>query len=96
MDELKKIALDLFRENKILQEQIKSLQNRLFGRKPLPADLPRMYVVHELSEDDRKCDCGCLKGKIGEEVSDQLDYIPVKVRVIRNIRYKYACKNCER
>jgi transposase len=28
-------------------------------------------------------------------VSEQLDYIPAKVRVIRNIRYKYACKNCE-
>ena len=138
LDEVKEIALSLFDENKILQEQIKSLQDRLFGRKsektpkdgkqmslfdmpepdlpilhedetvtiiehtrkkrgrkPLPADLPRIDVVHELSEDDRKCDCGCLKGKIGEEVSEQLDYIPAKVRVIRHIRYKYACKNCE-
>lgn len=30
-----------------------------------------------------------------QEVSEQLDYIPAKVQVIRNIRYKYACKNCE-
>ena len=138
LDEAKEIALNLFDENKILQEQIKSLQNRLFGRisektpkddgqmslfdmpepdlpileepetvtitehtrkkrgrKPLPADLPRKEVLHELSEDERRCNCGCLKERIGQEESEQLDYIPAKVRVIRNIRYKYACKNCE-
>ncbi len=65
------------------------------GRKPLPADLPRKEVIHELSEDERRCNCGCLKERIGQEESEQLDYIPAKVRVIRNIRYKYACKNCE-
>jgi transposase len=125
-------------EIKLLNEQIKSLQDRLFGRKtekihkpdgqlslfdmpepdlpiqeepeavtikehtrkkrgrkPLPANLPRIDVVHELSEDERQCGCGCLKDRIGQEVSEQLDYIPAKLRVIRNIRYKYACKNCE-
>ncbi|SDU65621.1 Transposase [Desulfobacula phenolica] len=65
------------------------------GRKPLPADLPRIDVIHELSEDERQCNCGCLKERIGQEESEQLDYIPAKVRVLRNIRYKYACKNCE-
>ncbi len=145
LDEVKKVALELFdenelykSENKILQEQIKALQSRLFGRKsekapkddgqlslfdmpepelpileetetltvgghtrkkrgrkPLPAELPRLDVVHELSEEERHCNCGCLKDRIGQEVSEQLDYIPAKVRVIRNIRYKYACKHCE-
>jgi transposase len=33
LDELKKIALNLFDENQILQDQIKSLQDKLFGRK---------------------------------------------------------------
>lgn len=65
------------------------------GRKPLPANLPRVEVIHELSEEDRQCGCGCLKIHIGQEVSEQLDFIPAKVQVIRNIRYKYACKNCE-
>ena len=32
-NEIREIALNLFDENKILQEQIKSLQSRLFGRK---------------------------------------------------------------
>jgi transposase len=65
------------------------------GRKPLPANLPRIDVIHELSEDERQCNCGCLKERIGQEESEQLDYIPAKLRVLRNIRYKYACKNCE-
>lgn len=65
------------------------------GRKTLPADLKRVEVIHELSEEERQCKCGCLKTHIGQEVSEQLDYIPAKVQVIRNIRYKYACKNCE-
>lgn len=33
--------------------------------------------------------------RIGEEVSERLDYIPAKVKVIRIIRPKYACKACE-
>ena len=65
------------------------------GRKPLPANLPRVEVIHELSDEERQCGCGCLKSRSGQEVSEQLDIIPAKMRVIRNIRYKYACKNCE-
>jgi transposase len=65
------------------------------GRKPLPENLPRIEVIHDLKEQDKLCKCGCLKSRIGEEISEQLDYIPAKVQVIKNIRYKYACKNCE-
>ena len=36
-----------------------------------------------------------MKIRSGQEVSEQLDIIPAQMRVIRNIRYKYACKNCE-
>ena len=65
------------------------------GRKPLPENLPRIEVIHELTEEERQCGCGCLKTRSGQEVSEQLDIIPAKMQVIRNIRYKYACKNCE-
>lgn len=65
------------------------------GRKPLPENLPRIEVVHELSEEERICECGCLKEKFGEETSEKLDIIPAKIRVIRHIRHKYVCKNCE-
>jgi transposase len=65
------------------------------GRRPLPADLPRVDVIHDLSDKEKECGCGRIKDRIGEEVSEQLEYIPAKVQVIRNIRYKYVCKNCE-
>jgi transposase len=65
------------------------------GRKPLPEDLPRVEVIHDLAEDEKVCACGSQLSKIGEEVSEKLDYIPAKLQVIRHIRYKYACKSCE-
>lgn len=64
-------------------------------RKPLPAELPRIEVVHELPEHELTCDCGCRKQAIGEETSEQLDIIPMQIRVIRHIRRVYACKRCE-
>ncbi len=65
------------------------------GRKPIPENLPRIEVVHDIDDAEKQCECGCLKKCIGEEVSEQLDIIPAKIQVIRNIRLKYACKNCE-
>ena len=63
------------------------------GRKPLPEDLPRVEVVHDIPEEEKVCQCGCRLTRIGEEVSEQLDIIPQKVQVIRHIRPKYACRN---
>ena len=65
------------------------------GRRPLPEDLPRIEVVHDIPEEEKVCQCGCRLTRIGEEVSEQLDIIPAKMRVIRHIRPKYACRNCE-
>ena len=65
------------------------------GRKPLPEDLPRIEVVHDLAEEEKLCGCGCEMSRCGEEVSEKLDIIPAKMQVNRHIRYKYACKNCQ-
>ena len=65
------------------------------GRKPLPKDLPRIDIIHDIDEEQKQCGCGELKSCIGEEVSEKLDYIPAKLRVERHIRLKYACKSCE-
>src|SRR5690606_28303010 len=61
-------------------------------RKPLPANLPRVEIVHELPDHERTCACGACKQVIGEETSEQLEIIPMQVRVIRHIRKTYACK----
>lgn len=65
------------------------------GRKALPEHLPRVEVMHDIPEDEKVCACGCMLSRIGEEVSEQLDIIPAKIQVIRHIRPKYACRNCE-
>lgn len=65
------------------------------GRKPLPAELPRVDVIHDLDESEKVCACGCRLKRIGEETSEKLDYVPAKLQVHRHIRYKYACPECE-
>ena len=65
------------------------------GRKKLPQDLPRIRIVHDLSEHEKACVCGCQKTFIGEETSEQLDIIPAVVQVLVHVRNKYACKQCE-
>ena len=65
------------------------------GRKPLPEDLPRIEVLHDIPEAEKQCACGAQLSRIGEETCEKLDYVPAKLQVIRHIRPKYACKACE-
>ncbi len=65
------------------------------GRKVLPAELPRVEIVHDLSLDQQQCPEGHPLTEIGVEISEQLDIIPAKVQVIRHIRKKYACPCCQ-
>lgn len=66
------------------------------GRKPLPADLPRVRIIHDLAEEEKVCPHdGSPLHKIGEDVSEQLEIIPASVRVIQHVRCKYACRCCE-
>ena len=66
------------------------------GRKPLPEDLPRDTVEIEPSDEERICpDCHEQKKRIGEEVTEKLDYIPASIRVQRIVRPKYACPHCQ-
>ena len=65
------------------------------GRKKLPADLPRVEVLHDISDEEKVCGCGATLQRIGEDVSEKLDIIPAVIRVIRHIRPKYACRSCE-
>ncbi len=61
------------------------------GRRALPAELPRVEVVHDLPESEKTCVCGKKMVALPPEVSEQLDYVPSKLRVIRHIRPKYLC-----
>lgn len=66
------------------------------GRKPLPADLPREEIVIEPEPDEKICpDCHSEKQRIGEEVTEKLEYVPASFLVKQYIRPKYACKQCQ-
>ena len=65
------------------------------GRKPLPASLPRKRIVHDVAIADRACpECGEERRAIGEEVREQLEYVPASLLVLQHVRPKYACKAC--
>ena len=66
------------------------------GRRKLPRNLPRKRIVLDVPEEERSCrGCGAALTKIGEETSEQIDYIPASVYVIETVRPKYACKACQ-
>lgn len=60
-------------------------------RGPLSAALKRVDVVHNVPENERTCPCGTPMVEIGEDVSEQLDIVPMQVRVLRHIRKRYGC-----
>ncbi len=62
---------------------------------PFLPDLPRIEVIEDIEESEKVCACGAELVRIGEETCEKLDIIPAKIQVIRIIRPKYACKNCE-
>lgn len=72
-------------------------QERKAKRKPLPEHLPRHEIVHEPANDGAcTCpDCGAGMAKLGEDITEVLDYVPGRFQVIRHVRPKYACKACD-
>ena len=67
------------------------------GRKPLPDHLPREEVVHQPAGDGAgTCpECGRGMSKLGEDITEVLDYVPGHFQVIRHVRPKYACAACD-
>ncbi|MGB5446158.1 MAG: IS66 family transposase [Psychromonas sp.] len=92
-------AESLVEEEDALQTDVVTIpgyERKKAGRKPLPAHLPRIEVVHDLADDEKVCAYdGHALHKIGEEISEQLEIIPATIRVIKNIRIKYGCRACE-
>jgi transposase len=66
------------------------------GRKALPENLPRERVEYDLPDDEKACPC-CRHQmhRMGETVTEQL-HIEVKAKVLQNVRFKYACRHCDR
>jgi transposase len=63
-------------------------------RKPLPEHLPRNETV--LSPGDACSDCGGRLKHLGEDVTEELEYVPGRFVVNRIVRPRMACSCCER
>jgi transposase len=63
-------------------------------REPLPPHLPHRDVHHE--PESTACGCGCQKKRIGQDVSEKLDYEPGVFTVERHLRGKWACAHCQK
>jgi transposase len=66
------------------------------GRKALPKSLERRRVVYDLAAGERQCpQCQSELRRIGEEISERLEYVPASLHVIEEACQKYACtKGC--
>jgi transposase len=65
------------------------------ARRPLPAELPR--EVETISPKQEACpDCGGMLRPLGEDVSEVLEYVPARFKVIRTVRPKLSCACCSR
>lgn len=90
-EDIEAISLEL----SALQEPAADRQHKEKPRRTaLPGHLPRREVRHE--PEQTQCSCGCALERIGEDVSEKLDYTPGIFQVERHIRGKWVCRSCER
>ena len=104
-DEAESVTFKVHDEKKSETEQItytRKKGNR--GRKPLPDDLPRTVIVHELSRDERRCrnescsrygSCEKCRPVIGEGTREELEFIPAQIMVNHHVYRKYGEIKCE-
>jgi len=63
-------------------------------RRPIPDHIPRMEV--ELTTGDDDCaQCGGTLRRLGEDVTEELEYVPGQFIVNRIVRPRFACSGCE-
>jgi transposase len=63
------------------------------ARRPLPDHLPREEIVHAGA-----CSCPSCGGslrRIGADVTETLDYVPGRFKVVRHVREAFSCRVCE-
>src|SRR3981189_2746382 len=64
------------------------------GRQPLPAPLPRAAGTQPPPR-PRRAGGGTVLRKIGEDVTEVLEYVPSAFKVIQHVRPKLSCRACE-
>ncbi len=74
------------------QQPEKSQDKKRSGRQPLARHLVRERVIHDLATSEKHCNC-CGKDLhlVGEETIERYEFIPAVMKVIEDVRLKYAC-----
>jgi transposase len=104
-----RLAVDqysLFNEAEVEASEVEEIEDEVAvpahtrkkrGRRPLPDFLPVQEILHDLSDEEKICshDPSHTLVEIGRESSDQLQFIPATVEILRHIRPKYACPTCK-
>lgn len=108
-EKLDAIQADIFEEEGIDRGELADVESetesdaitaaaspRKVRRVSIPKALPRVEVIHDLSDAEKICphDGTALK-QIGAETHEQLEIIPAKIQVLNHIRLKYACPCCQ-
>jgi transposase len=71
-------------------------QSKRNGRRKFPETLDRVRIEHDVPKDLQVCmNCQSALHRMGEVLSEQLDFIPAQLYVKQHVRYKYACRCCQ-
>jgi len=72
---------------------VRSFTRHRPARRPLPEHLPRERVVHAAPT---ACPCcGGMLRKLGEDVTEMLEHVPARWKVIQHVREKFSCRACD-
>jgi transposase len=89
--------LETERDTAVVDVTAASVAARPVPVRSLPGHLPREEVVHEPASGACTCpDCGGALRPLGIDAHEMLDIVPVRWRVVRNVRPKYSCRVCEK
>lgn len=76
-------------------QTVTAFERRRPARKPFPQHLPRERVVI-----DAPTACGCCGSgrlvKMGEDVTETLEVVPRRWKVVQTVREKFTCRDCEK
>ena len=82
-DEAELLEVQSTEPEEVIETRTIVIKKKKPGRKPLPQNIPYVEQIHDISDAEKQCACGCTLTHIGNETSEQLDVLPqVTYRVI--------------
>jgi transposase len=76
-------------------EEVKSFKRKKKGRKAIDPNIPRIEQIIDIDESEKTCACGSDLIRFDQESNEKLHITPPQIFVVKTIRPKYACRNCE-